>query len=109
MPRRFQFRLRSLLGAMIVLGVLLGLGKWSYDAYIARLPAQLPWKPYSLVEMGKLGSSQRPVVVFFTADWDMGGMYNLHYALGDHEVAAELKKHGFEYRLADWTNPNAEI
>ena len=106
MARRFQFRLRSLLLLLVAGGVLLGLGKWCYDAY---QPVRLPWKPYTRREMSKLESGQRPVLIHFTAYWNLNSSYMLRSSLGDREVAAELKRRGFELRLADWTDPNPEI
>ena len=94
---------------MVVLAILLGVGKWSYDIYVARLPVQLPWKPYSRSEMSKLRSGPRPVLVHFMATWNINGVYVLRYSLENPEVAAELTNRGFELRLADWTEPNPEI
>ena len=109
MPRQFQFSLRSLLLLMVFLGISLGIGKWSYDAYVARQPAKLPWKPFTRSEMSQLKTGSRPVLVFFTADWDLNCMFILRQSLGDHEVAAELTRRRFEFRLADWTTPNADV
>lgn len=108
-PRRFQFRLRSLLLLMVLLAILLGVGKWSYDTYVARLPVQLPWKPYSRSEMGKLRTGSRPVLIHFMAQWDLNGIYVLRSSLETREVAAELERRRFELRLADWTEPDANI
>ncbi len=99
MAHRFQFRLKSLLLVMVFFGILCGVGKWQYDAYVARLPVQLHWKPYSRNEMSKLRSGQRPVLIDFTVYYEMNGAH-VHVLLEDDEVAQALDGAKFELRAS---------
>lgn len=106
MKRLLQFRLRSLFLLMMVCAVALGIGKWWHDSFS---PVRYAWKPYSRSEMIKLRNSSRPVLVFFTAAGDSNADKVLDRALGDHEVALQIRRWGYELRIVDYTSRSPEV
>ena len=66
-------------------------------------------EPFSEARLNQLRSAQRPVFVYFTADWCVTCKVNEKVAIETAEVAAAFKANNVAVLVGDWTNGNPEI
>ena len=101
--------------AMVVLAAL------AAPAALARLPepaaaadtaksesgmASIAFTPSKLAE---LNAAQKPVFLYFTADWCLTCKVNENGALASSEVAQAFQKAGIQVMVGDWTRPDPAI
>jgi thiol:disulfide interchange protein DsbD len=65
-----------------------------------------PWSPEALA---RALAAQRPVLVYFTADWCLTCKLNERIALDTEETRALLRAHGYAVLRGDWTQRDEAI
>lgn len=71
--------------------------------------ALLPWKPYSRLELARLASEKRTVLVDFTAVWCPNCHWNLRRAIDTEDVLEAVKDGGVVPLIADWSDGSEEV
>jgi thiol:disulfide interchange protein len=72
-------------------------------------PAALGAVPFSPDALAAAKASNRPVFLYFTADWCLTCKVNERGALADPAVAAAFKQAGIAVMVGDWTRPDPAI
>lgn len=69
----------------------------------------IEWIAYDQAKLKSLRSQARPVLLLFTADWDVNGKNLQRQIESDPYLMALIAQHKVTPMLADWTEPSAEI
>jgi thiol:disulfide interchange protein len=67
------------------------------------------WQPYDAVEVAKLNSAGRPLLVNFTASWCLTCLVNERNAFADSAVQEIFRSKGVTLMKGDWTNRDPAI
>jgi thiol:disulfide interchange protein len=72
-------------------------------------PESLNAVPYSAEALSAARAANRPVFLYFTADWCLTCKVNEKGALSDPKVAESFRKAGIQVMVGDWTRPDPVI
>lgn len=76
---------------------------------IASSPKKVEWIPYDQAKLKSLRSQARPVLLLFTADWNVTGKNLQRQIENDPNLTALIAQHKVTPMLADWTEPSDDI
>lgn len=75
----------------------------------ASSPKKVQWIPYDQAKLKSLRAQAQPVLLLFTAEWNLHGKHLQRQIENDPYLAALIDLHNVTPMLADWTEPSAEI
>lgn len=78
-------------------------------SFFGPIKSDLPWVPYSEIQLAQLRQSGKTVMIDFTANWCFNCQLNTRVAIEKVGVAEVVKENDVVPMLADWTEPSEEI
>jgi thiol:disulfide interchange protein/DsbC/DsbD-like thiol-disulfide interchange protein len=100
------------LAAIVALAAPLALDRVPMDAAAQAVPSgasDLGAVPYSAEALAAARGANKPVFLYFTADWCLTCKVNEKGALSDPAVADAFRKAGIQVMVGDWTRPDPVI
>jgi beta-lactamase regulating signal transducer with metallopeptidase domain/biopolymer transport protein ExbD/tetratricopeptide (TPR) repeat protein len=105
----FRSRKHSLLLPISLLILLVGVGLSEAQKTTSITPAKLPWQKWSPEAVDKARSEGHPVLVMFTADWDVISQFNRRNYLESEVVQKRMQELHVATFSADYTEKNDQI